>query len=555
MRRISHIVAFLLCIALQACKEQQGYRDALVRAEALVENDTDSALAVLDSLGAYSSDFDRHLSMQYQLQLTNARMKSGILFTADSLTQSLVDYFNDKGTDRERALAYYIYGCSLVDIGESPEGLQAYYTALDLVDTTKTDCDYVLLKCIYGQMAQVFFQHKLPRDEIWALRHYIENVERTSDSSEVILAKARLARPYVLLNQPDSVFKINQEACEALKKIGDDKNAAMLCGVAIHFYVERGELDKAKEAIDIYEKESGLFDEKGEIEQGCEGYFYFRGAYELAVNHLDSAEKYFRKELHFGYLSDGYRGLLNVYRKRNNIDSVCKFSQLYEAAQDSLHNQMRTNAIRQVAALYDYTKSKKEAEQERCHSRKLTLLIIHIVLIASLVIIFFVWVYLRFRRKKTRRIHKLETRLVSAIRTRTEVTNELQELKNGHVLVDGLEALMESDIVQLFIRKTKDKTERVCASEAEWNMLACQFSAHFPNLCRLFAKNGLSVHPQQQVCFLLILGIPELDICKLLDCTKPALSNAKARANEKLFGQKDARSLKNNLLRAIKLLE
>ena len=67
MRRISHIVVFFLCIALQACKEQQGYRDALVRAEALVENDTDSALAVLDSLGAYSSDFDRHLSMQYQL--------------------------------------------------------------------------------------------------------------------------------------------------------------------------------------------------------------------------------------------------------------------------------------------------------------------------------------------------------------------------------------------------------------------------------------------------------------------------------------------------------
>ena len=71
--------------------------------------------------------------------------------------------------------------------------------------------------------------------------------------------------------------------------------------------------------MDIFEHESGLFDENGNIVKGRESYYCLKGLYELEVNEIDSAELYFRKAIRFGDLSEGYKGLLSIYRKKNNI--------------------------------------------------------------------------------------------------------------------------------------------------------------------------------------------------------------------------------------------
>ena len=120
MHRFSYILIIFLCFALVGCKERQEYRDALSRAEAVMEDRPDSALVILDSLGTHQSDFDHRFQMQYQLQLATAHTKLGEVFTTDSLTKSLVDYFDKHGTDDEKALSYYLYGCSLVDLGQAP---------------------------------------------------------------------------------------------------------------------------------------------------------------------------------------------------------------------------------------------------------------------------------------------------------------------------------------------------------------------------------------------------------------------------------------------------
>ena len=137
----------------------------------------------------------------------------------------------------------------------------------------------------------------------------------------------------------------------SLKQLGEHQEAADALVVSISIYLERGDLTKAKHAMDIFEKESGLFDEYGNIAKGREHYYYTKGLYELAINQLGSAEYYFRKAIKYGYLSEGYKGLLSIYREKHNIDSVNCFSRLYEAAQDSLHNKMQTDAIHQMSSL------------------------------------------------------------------------------------------------------------------------------------------------------------------------------------------------------------
>ena len=569
------------------CEERQEYRDALSRAEAVMETNPDSALVVLDSLSAYSSDFNRHFNMQYQLQLTNARMKSGILFTTDSLTLSLIDYFNSHGTDDERALAYYIYGCSLVDLGQAPEALQAYYTALESIDTTQTNCNYNLLKGIYGQMSQIFHQQNLPHDEIWALKHYIENVERTSDPSEIAFAKSRMTSPYYLLNRIDTVLQITQEAYETLKSIGDNQNAAIILGSTIHFDLEKGELNKVKKSIEIYENESGLFDKSGNIANGFEGYYCYKGLYELAINQLDSAEVYFRKAIRYDYTSDGYKGLMSVYRKRNNVDSVFKFSLLYEAAQDTLHNQMRTTAIHQMSALYNYNRSQKEAEQEREKSRILKMSIVFVIILFILLLIFLQWLYLRNQRKKKRELAKLNRRLQRAATAHSEISAELQMLKDkdyDRIIaekeskecalkdeieklnttiknyqqtktkepVDNLDAFLSSDIAILITMKANSKTEKPNITDRQWNLLQSQFCKSLPAMNKAFTEGKSLSELQKKSCILILLGIPDATIRMMLDCSKSVFSDAKLHSNVKLFGQDNARSLRNNLLDGLK---
>lgn len=575
------IVFIFVLFAFLSCTEKRDYRDALSRARAVMYHDADSALAILDSLGDHQSEFGSHFQKQYQLQLAAAEMKTGAVFTTDSLTKELVDYFEANGDDEEAALAYYMYGCSLIDLGQSPEGLQAYYTALSKVDTTKTDCNFELLKNIYGQMSLVFHNQNLPQDEIWSLNHYVENVKKTSSEKDYLLAKYELVAPYILLNEIDSVFYVALGVYENLIRIGDNQGAARVLCPTIYYYMERGEMDKATWAKEIFEKESGWYDEKGNIASGRESYYYVKGFYELSANRLDSAEQLFRKAIRYGYLSEGYRGLLNVYRKRHDVDSVFHFSLLYEAAQDTLHNQLRTNSIHQMSALYNYNRSQKEAEQERETSRKLKMRSTFIGVISFLVVALLLWLYLRYKNKKKQEILKLSKKLESAISARSEISAELQMLKSKNYegviaakeakeaelteiikrlqlendqteRTDATETFVNSPIAQLFIKKSNLKTEKPNPSDGEWSLLIRQFSKSFPDLYKSFSEGTPLSQLQQQVCVLIILGMSDSSIRIMLGNSKSVLSDAKSDANERLFGQKGARTLKSNLFNALK---
>lgn len=575
------IVFIFVLFAFLSCTEKRDYRDALSRARAVMYHDADSALAILDSLGDHQSEFGSHFQKQYQLQLAAAEMKAGAVFTTDSLTKELVDYFEANGDDEESALAYYIYGCSLIDLGQSPEGLQAYYTALSKVDTTKADCNFELLKNIYGQMSLVFHNQNLPQDEIWSLNHYVENVKKTSSEKDYLLAKYELVAPYILLNEIDSVFYVALGVYEDLIRIGDNQGAARVLCPTIYYYMERGEMDKATWAKEIFEKESGWYDEKGNIASGRESYYYVKGFYELSANRLDSAEQLFRKAIRYGYLSEGYRGLLNVYRKHHDVDSVFHFSLLYEAAQDTLHNQLRTNSIHQMSALYNYNRSQKEAEQERETSRKLKMRSTFIGVISFLVVVLLLWLYIRYKNKKKQEILKLSKKLESAISTRSEISAELQMLKSKNYegviaakeakeaelteiikrlqlendqteRTDATETFVNSPIAQLFIKKSNLKTEKPNPSDGEWSLLIRQFSKSFPDLYKSFSEGTPLSQLQQQVCVLIILGMSDSSIRIMLGNSKSVLSDAKSDANERLFGQKGARTLKSNLFNALK---
>ena len=589
MKRLVFIYIGIVIAALSGCNGRK-MTNQLEAISQMADVNPDSALTALAKYESEKQEWSKGDRMHFELVRLKAENKSEVTFKSDSIIKEVVEYFKEKGNANEKMLAYYLLGRTYFDMEEAPEALQAYYDAISSADTTSTSCDYSTLTVVYGQMSRIFHQQNLPHDEIWALKHYIEYIRRYESKKDYLIAKEQLIRPLYLLNEKDSVLQIINDTYSALKQMGEHQEAADAIAVSTYIYLERGELDEAKHAMDIFEKESGLFDKYGNITEGREHYYYTKGFYELAVNRLDSAEYNFRKAIKYGYLSDGYKGLLSIYREKQNIDSVNYFSRQYEAAQDSLHNKMQTDAIHQMSALYNYSRSQKEAEQERekAQDRLYLLSIISFATIILLMAVIFVaWLYRKNQKEKKARIAELEETLNSARLQRNTILEELRILKEKdyesiiaikekqeqeltkriEILeaesinkkntidvrrTDNIEGFLDSAIAQQFVKRATSKTERIKPTESEWNLLTSQFSKDIPVTYKSFGQGKPLSQLEQRICILLILDIPEKVISLMTDSYASTISNAKARANEKLYGKKDAHSLKNNLINGLK---
>ncbi len=588
--RKAMLLTLLSVLALFACTDRR-YPTTLVVADSLCAVNPDSALHLLTQYKDSIQTASKAHRMYYHLLLADAMNKAYVDMTTDSILKEVADYYDRHGSANEQMRAHYLLGCAYRDMGEAPMALQAYYDAISYADTTRNDCDVNILIGIYGQMAHLFHLQNLPYDEIWAVNHYIHYVSKTDNPEEYLVAQKQLIKPYYLLNKKDTVLQIINNTYQSLKSIGSIQKAASTLTTSIYIYIERGEIEKASKALSVFENESGLFDGKGNIAKGREGFYYIKGFYELMTNNIDSAELYFRKAIHYGYNSEGYKGLLAVYKRKKNADSIFFFANKYEEAQDSLHNRMQTNAIHQMSSLYKYTRSQNEAARERNRAQRAIILLIAIIMLSILLLLIIAFIILRYRKKKKEKemeIDSLRKSLVKVKKQRSIVQEELRKLKERDYegiiaekekqerdltkIIEQLQtenktirkavitigtnhpdAFIESKIAVLFIKKAKRKSERPVPTEAEWRMLTSQFCKENPSMYKFFSDGkGLSLL-EQRICILLILGIPEKMISTMTESLPSTVSNSKTRANEKLFGKREAHSLKNNLFHALNL--
>jgi hypothetical protein len=172
----------------------------------------DSALQILDSLGQYENEFNRHFRMQYQLHRQNAVNKTSDKFTSDSLCQVLVSYFDRCGTVNERVLAHYLLGRAYTDMGEAPMAISSYQDATSVADTTATDFNYSTLSCAYSQMASLFRQQLLLTNEIEAREKASHYAFRANQIQWGLYDQVLSAGAYILLNKKDSAEIILKSA-------------------------------------------------------------------------------------------------------------------------------------------------------------------------------------------------------------------------------------------------------------------------------------------------------------------------------------------------------
>ena len=288
--------------------------------------------------------------------------ENSLPFTTDSIMKKAAGYYDRHGSDNERMMAHYLLGCTYRDLGDAPRALQCYNDAVSRADTTSPDCDYTTMSRIYGQMAVMFSDNEIPQNAISSLKNVIKYGKLANDTLIVLQAIENMANAYYHMNELDSVITIRERVSAQYAQYGYNCFSALALGPAIHILIENKEYEKAKRYIDIYEKDSGVFDSCGNIEQGREIYNAFKGRYYIGIHEYDSAELCFRKCISQNNSIEcraaAFSGLHSLYTLTHDIDSIAKYAELSALTNDSIYSNIISNNSKIIEVLSDNNANK-----------------------------------------------------------------------------------------------------------------------------------------------------------------------------------------------------
>ena len=425
-------------------------------------------------------------SMRRQLQELQARNQADSLMTDLNKANTLCDYFDRHGTPNERMLAHYLLGRTHADLGEAPEALQAFHDAADCADTTASDCDYRLLCRIYGQGANIFYQQGLYRNQLEYTDMSVKYAWKGKDTIAAIVCYAQKGAIYNQLLLKDSAIIVFEDAIKQLKAHKCEQLAAGFAGVLARVLIEKDEIEKAKSYLYEHESLSGYFKENGDIENGREIYYYFKGLFYLKNNQLDSAEYFFRKELQtgkdFNNQNCGSRGLAQLYQQKNIPDSVSKYYAYSYVMNDSCFAQMTTHEVAQAQAMYDYTRQQIIAQQERQKAANTRRIIWYVIIIAGIVLFIILSRLYRKHKEQERLIEEHVSMQAEVMKLREHKANYecllMERRKQAEALGDTLSEMeslkAEKDNFDKMLREKEDKIEQLKTDIKKYRRLARQ---------------------------------------------------------------------------------
>ena len=576
MMKQTFIFLFFLLTLLGSCSNHRMEMSRLAYIDSLMEV---NAQIAYDSLsqdsGVFLATGDRRLEMKYRLLMAKAQNKLFFKMPSDSLFQEVVDYYDSKGTPNEKMEAHYLLGCIYRDMKEAPKAIECYLDAVESADTLSRDCDYTTLFRIYGQMADVYRYQYLQREALSCCQKYSYYAAQANNIAQSIQGLDGMASAYYALGDTLKAMKLTLKCNTLYKKQGMHEDAAQVLPTLIYAYLNCGQYQQAHHYMNIYEKESGLFDKDNHIQSGREHYYVAKGKYYLGVNQIDSAEYYFRKLGCYGFRYETAKGLLDVYRIRLNSDSINKYSLLCEQEMDKILNGTQAKAVVLANSLYNYTRLQKKIEEEKQQKLRDKYVAIIAGFIILLFVIYLVRRYRNMQKKMSAELKEVNRNYVLTFQNMEKARQELSILQENIDLsvkrkqeeisslqvalqeykekcdqfnkVGNKNALMASDIFLKFKEMARHHN-RHSPSPKDWDALSAEFQHYLPVLYEQIIRSRLSTQ-EFQVCVLTYLNIDNTDISFLVKTTSKTISNARKKANRKLFGDDSASTLDENLLK------
>jgi len=507
-----------------------------------------TVIAILLAFACCTTEADRN-RMRAELDSINQRNRNDQPFTVADV-EPYVDFFDDHGTPNDRLLAHYLLGRAYHDHGEAPMALQCYQDAIDCADTLSVGCDYPQLARVYAQMAQIFYEQGLYKEQLHHTKQSSKFAWMGKDTLAALMSYAQSGQAYRNLKMHDSLILVCEHVAKLYKRCGYPEYAARTLGYTLSTLISNNELEKARQYMHTYESKSGYFDSLGNIEVGREIYYKTKGLYFLHTNVLDSAEYFFRKELRdgkdFGNQNSAANGLALLYHKTHKPDSIAKYAICAYTMLDSVYAQRSTKEVERLQALYNYTRHQEIArrEQERASAekskRQLSMAILFGFMIIAILIIRKMYIDRKKRQiqyiQNLEQLEQTQSELLQ-LRSHAEEYNELIAIKESiyeeqnvilqeqrkKKLLDHAEIdkrILESDICNRILKNTYKKL--TVEELRECRKFVLENLPEFNNL--LLSKQYKINNNDFNVCVLFRLGIKSKEVSNMLGLSQGRIS-------------------------------
>ena len=151
----------------------------------------------------------------------------------------------------------------------------------------------------------------------------------------------------------------------------------------------------------------------------------------MGIHRLDSSEYYFRKLGAYGMKYESCNGLLSVFSKLDQKDSVKKYAVLSEQEMDKILNSTQADAVIQANSLYDYERLQKQMSDMVIQEEKNK----NVLLLMGFIALFFsIYAYNKYKnnlRKKEIRLAKLNKEYLQAVDNAQNTIADYMELKKN----------------------------------------------------------------------------------------------------------------------------
>ena len=573
-----YLLTLLLLSFLSCRRSDDGALSLLNRAQLIMEEHYDSSLVLLDSIRHPEQHLSEADYMRYLMSRVEAMNKAYMPIDTFSYMPQVVEYYQHHGTPYEKTNSLYLMGSIFRDRGDAPRAISFFKQAVAVEYPEYTKMDYLKIGDAYDQMASLYSKMMYPRQALNMLDKRIEYALKSGDTLIAIQTYDFKTDEYIRLDMRDSTMYISQKAYKMFKDRGDDRMAAAILPTQIHLYLDNDSLTKAKSKIDEYISKSRLIDPKTlDVKKKRTSSFYYKlGTYYLKTNNTDSALYFYRKLLKYEKINKNrllaYRGLMYLYDKLSNSDSVSKYSLLYVNASDSIILKNNEKEIRRIAALYDYNESQQEAFDKTREADSLrTMFYVAICLFLIMSILVYIRVKHQRERKKAE-LMEVNQRYSETLNKYLQAEEEMKSLQSGvderiNRKAEEIEHLKrvlssyqenvnaelwttEQNLMQheVVVQLHKDAAHARMATDSQWSDLEAVVSKFLPDFF-----NALNVSREQlsekeyRACLLTRLNFIPSEIGTLMNLTKQRISNMRSSVNGRLFGESGSKSFDTNI--------
>lgn len=415
------IIALLLIGCTRSAKEAT---EALTRAEAVMEENPDTALNILTRLDTAGLKTDRDRAL-YALLYTQAQIKTIHDDTNDSLIRIAVDYYSNTDDLRHKMLAYIYHGFILTLNDSLTGGIKSFLIALDIAEEID-DPLYAAMAC--RELSVIFEKTFNPAEEVKYAQKAYSYIKQTGKMTHIDWNMSGLAIAYHNHNMDTLSIKLSFQLLDSLKK---RPNTILEIDVLRNLVRSFISSERSAEAIPFLDQLISLSSSSQEDTAWLGLCYALKGEKDSANNILQRIDT-------ISGISDWLKYELSQQVANDRL-TLAALKNMHNNNEERLEKRLSQSA---TLSMLEHHEQEKEIAKERAKTARMTTWLIIICGICLLMISFAIIIIIRRRQIKehkrneiiatklqqTIQFHELEKRLAQ------NKTNKIQQSLDNSII-------------------------------------------------------------------------------------------------------------------------